>query len=195
MGEGPAVEPIVPTLGMGEACNAEAITLFQYRPTTAEHLAFEKDETITVLEQQVSVSRLVNNYYFHLLTHNLPYNNSLYKGKLVVRRVKVWKCGMVPELVRSTERAGERHRGGVLPIGRTQRVLRGTLLLRTRGGWRLELQPGRSGVGDQEGGRLVDGRDWRQNRHFPVKLRREVRRTTGEIHSQKGKLIIFEIFC
>ncbi|XP_076663199.1 dynamin associated protein 160 isoform X5 [Andrena cerasifolii] len=51
-GEPPVVEPIVPTLGLGLACDMQATTLFQYRPTTEQHLAFEKGDIIKVIEQQ-----------------------------------------------------------------------------------------------------------------------------------------------
>lgn len=53
-GEPPVVEPIVPTLGLGLACDMQATTLFQYRPTAEQHLAFEKGDIIKVIEQQVS---------------------------------------------------------------------------------------------------------------------------------------------
>ncbi|XP_051159795.1 intersectin-1 isoform X3 [Leptopilina boulardi] len=51
-GEGPIVDPIVPTLGLGTICNIRATAVYSYRPTTQEHLNFDKDETLTVSEQQ-----------------------------------------------------------------------------------------------------------------------------------------------
>ncbi|XP_054002399.1 intersectin-1 isoform X6 [Hylaeus anthracinus] len=51
-GEPPAVEPIVPTFGLGVACDIQVTTLFQYRPTTEQHLPFEKGDIINVIEQQ-----------------------------------------------------------------------------------------------------------------------------------------------
>ncbi|XP_014616737.1 PREDICTED: intersectin-1 isoform X1 [Polistes canadensis] len=51
-GEAPTVEAIVPTLGLGVACNIQATALYQYRPTTEQHLSFDKGDTITVIEQQ-----------------------------------------------------------------------------------------------------------------------------------------------
>ena len=52
-GEGPYVEPITPKLGEGQLCNVSATTLYQYRPTTDQHLSFGKGETVTIKEQQV----------------------------------------------------------------------------------------------------------------------------------------------
>ncbi|KAL0103076.1 hypothetical protein PUN28_018401 [Cardiocondyla obscurior] len=51
-GEAPVVEAIIPTLGLGTSCNIQVTTLFPYRPTMEQHLAFEKGETINVSEQQ-----------------------------------------------------------------------------------------------------------------------------------------------
>ncbi|XP_029038941.2 intersectin-2 isoform X7 [Osmia bicornis bicornis] len=51
-GEPPIVEPIIPTLGLGIACDLQATALFQYRPTTEQHLPFEKGDIIKVIEQQ-----------------------------------------------------------------------------------------------------------------------------------------------
>ncbi|XP_076392418.1 dynamin associated protein 160 isoform X5 [Megachile rotundata] len=51
-GEPPIVEPIIPTLGLGVACDVQATALFQYRPTTEQHLPFEKGDLIKVIEQQ-----------------------------------------------------------------------------------------------------------------------------------------------
>ncbi|XP_014470507.1 PREDICTED: intersectin-1 isoform X2 [Dinoponera quadriceps] len=51
-GEAPVVEAIIPTLGSGTSCDIQAVTLFQYRPTTEQHLCFEKGETVHVSEQQ-----------------------------------------------------------------------------------------------------------------------------------------------
>ncbi|KAK2582098.1 hypothetical protein KPH14_002798 [Odynerus spinipes] len=51
-GEAPTVEAIIPTLGLGVACNIQATSLYQYRPTTEQHLSFDKGEIINVIEQQ-----------------------------------------------------------------------------------------------------------------------------------------------
>ncbi|XP_015189067.1 PREDICTED: intersectin-1 isoform X9 [Polistes dominula] len=51
-GEAPTVEAIVPTLGLGVACNIQATALYQYRPTTEQHLSFDKGDAINVIEQQ-----------------------------------------------------------------------------------------------------------------------------------------------
>ncbi|XP_046617451.1 intersectin-1 isoform X4 [Neodiprion virginianus] len=51
-GEGPAVEAVIPTLGLGSVCNLQAIALYQYRPTVQQHLSFNKGDTINVTEQQ-----------------------------------------------------------------------------------------------------------------------------------------------
>ncbi|XP_076164152.1 dynamin associated protein 160 isoform X2 [Ptiloglossa arizonensis] len=51
-GEPPIVEPIIPNLGLGVACDIQVTALFQYRPTTEQHLAFEKGDIINVIEQQ-----------------------------------------------------------------------------------------------------------------------------------------------
>lgn len=52
-GEGPTVDPIVPTLGLGTVCNIRVTAIYSYRPTTQQHLTFDKDEVLTVSEQQV----------------------------------------------------------------------------------------------------------------------------------------------
>ncbi|KAG7207393.1 hypothetical protein KM043_009047 [Ampulex compressa] len=51
-GEPPAVEAILPTLGLGIACDVQVTALFQYHPTMEQHLAFEKGDVIKVIEQQ-----------------------------------------------------------------------------------------------------------------------------------------------
>ncbi|XP_043682777.1 intersectin-1 isoform X2 [Vespula pensylvanica] len=51
-GEAPTVEAIVPTLGLGIACNIQATALYQYRPTTEQHLSLDKGDAINVIEQQ-----------------------------------------------------------------------------------------------------------------------------------------------
>ncbi|XP_048512969.1 intersectin-2 isoform X5 [Athalia rosae] len=51
-GEGPAVDPIIPTLGLGSVCNLQATALYQYRPIIQQHLSFNKGDTINVTEQQ-----------------------------------------------------------------------------------------------------------------------------------------------
>ncbi|XP_012284787.1 intersectin-2 isoform X2 [Orussus abietinus] len=51
-GEGPTVEPIIPTSGLGYVCNVRAIAIYQYRPVTQEHLSFAKGDIIDVTEQQ-----------------------------------------------------------------------------------------------------------------------------------------------
>ncbi|XP_066583007.1 intersectin-1 [Prorops nasuta] len=48
----PIVEPPTLTLGLGTPCNLQVTTLYQYRPTAQQHLAFEKGESIKVVEQQ-----------------------------------------------------------------------------------------------------------------------------------------------
>lgn len=53
-GEPPVVEPVIPTLGLGVACDVQVTTLFQYHPATEQHLTFEKGDTIKVIEQQVN---------------------------------------------------------------------------------------------------------------------------------------------
>ncbi|XP_043468951.1 intersectin-1 isoform X3 [Leptopilina heterotoma] len=52
VGEGPTVDPIVPTLGLGTVCNIRVTAIYSYRPTTQQHLTFDKDEILTVSEQQ-----------------------------------------------------------------------------------------------------------------------------------------------
>lgn len=56
-GEAPIVEAIVPTLGLGVACDIQVTALYQYRPTTEQHLSLDKGDTINVIEQQVNTSR------------------------------------------------------------------------------------------------------------------------------------------
>ncbi|XP_076618966.1 dynamin associated protein 160 isoform X3 [Colletes latitarsis] len=51
-GEPPVVEPIIPTLGLGTACDIQVTALFQYRPATEQHLTFEKGDIVNVIEQQ-----------------------------------------------------------------------------------------------------------------------------------------------
>ncbi|XP_046814362.1 intersectin-1 isoform X5 [Vespa crabro] len=51
-GEAPTVETIVPTLGLGVVCNIQATALYQYRPTTEQHLSLDKGDAINVIEQQ-----------------------------------------------------------------------------------------------------------------------------------------------
>ncbi|XP_035731286.1 intersectin-1-like isoform X10 [Vespa mandarinia] len=51
-GEAPTVEAIVPTLGLGVVCNIQATALYQYRPTTEQHLSLDKGDAINVIEQQ-----------------------------------------------------------------------------------------------------------------------------------------------
>ncbi|XP_076246231.1 dynamin associated protein 160 isoform X2 [Calliopsis andreniformis] len=51
-GEPPVVEPVIPTLGLGVACDVQVTALFQYHPTTEQHLTFEKGDIIKVIEQQ-----------------------------------------------------------------------------------------------------------------------------------------------
>ncbi|XP_015589739.1 intersectin-1 isoform X6 [Cephus cinctus] len=51
-GEGPVVDPIIPTSGLGVFCNIQAIALYQYRPTIEQHLSFAKGDVIDVTEQQ-----------------------------------------------------------------------------------------------------------------------------------------------
>ncbi|XP_033230304.1 intersectin-1 isoform X3 [Belonocnema kinseyi] len=51
-GEGPVVDPVVPTVGLGTACDMQVTANFSYRPSTQEHLTFDKGETFTVSEQQ-----------------------------------------------------------------------------------------------------------------------------------------------
>ncbi|KOC60838.1 Intersectin-2 [Habropoda laboriosa] len=51
-GEPPVVEPIIPTLGLGVACDIQATAVYQYHPTTEQHLSFEKGDIIKVIEQQ-----------------------------------------------------------------------------------------------------------------------------------------------
>ncbi|XP_023316913.1 intersectin-2 isoform X3 [Trichogramma pretiosum] len=50
--EAPYIEPITPKFGEGQLCNISATTLYQYRPTSEQHLIFNKGETVTVKEQQ-----------------------------------------------------------------------------------------------------------------------------------------------
>ncbi|CAB0042601.1 unnamed protein product, partial [Trichogramma brassicae] len=50
--EAPYIEPITPKFGEGQVCNISATTLYQYRPTSEQHLTFNKGETVTVKEQQ-----------------------------------------------------------------------------------------------------------------------------------------------
>ncbi|XP_043521564.1 intersectin-1 isoform X12 [Frieseomelitta varia] len=50
--EPPPVEPIIPTLGLGVACDIQVTTLYHYRPTIEQHLPFEKGDIIKVDEQQ-----------------------------------------------------------------------------------------------------------------------------------------------
>ncbi|CAK9815717.1 ITSN1 [Anthophora quadrimaculata] len=51
-GEPPVVEPIIPTLGLGVPCDIQATAVYQYHPTTEQHLSFEKGDIIKVIEQQ-----------------------------------------------------------------------------------------------------------------------------------------------
>ena len=72
-GEGPAVDAVVPTLGLGTACDLQAITLYQYRPVNPQHLTFNKGDTITVQEQQVSLYRFTFHIFlFHFVSFKLP---------------------------------------------------------------------------------------------------------------------------
>ncbi|OAD53884.1 Intersectin-2, partial [Eufriesea mexicana] len=50
--EPPPVDPIIPTLGLGVACDIQVTTLYHYRPTMEQHLSFEKGDIIKVDEQQ-----------------------------------------------------------------------------------------------------------------------------------------------
>ncbi|CAK9797482.1 ITSN1 [Anthophora plagiata] len=51
-GEPPVVEPIIPTFGLGVPCDIQATAVYQYHPTTEQHLSFEKGDIIKVIEQQ-----------------------------------------------------------------------------------------------------------------------------------------------
>lgn len=58
--EPPAVDPIVPTLGLGIPCDMQVTAIYQYRPTMEQHLPFEKGDIINVDEQQVGIETKKN---------------------------------------------------------------------------------------------------------------------------------------